>query len=98
MKQKQLLEIMTNQQKTYIVHNNQLSIPASLLYEDWNLMSFENYRKKCQRGKLVQSRMRNSKGKEKVALMSYHHLPEYIKTICIEKLGDPGQMKTQTIQ
>ncbi len=71
--------------KTYLYHNNILSIPASLLYDDWKVMSYENYKKKCQRRHLVTSRPGKGKGTE--ALLSYHDLPEPLKLLCIEKLG-----------
>ncbi|HAT3998589.1 TPA: transposase family protein [Elizabethkingia anophelis] len=77
---------MQQRKKTYIYHENILSIPASLLYDDWKLMSYSNYKKKCERGQLVRSRP--GKGKDSVALLSYHDLPEEIKAICIERLGD----------
>lgn len=70
--------------KSYTYHENVLSIPASLLYEDWGVMSRETYFKKCQRRQLIISR-RACRGCE--ALLSYHDLPEYIKDICKEKLG-----------
>jgi len=76
---------MQQRKKTYIYHENILSIPASLLYDDWKLMSRSAYDKKIQRGQLVSSR-RPCKGHE--ALLSYHDLPECIKAVCIEKLGD----------
>ena len=85
MKQKQLLEIMTNQEKTYTVYNNQLSIRASLLYEDWKLMSYKTYIRQCQREKLV--RTKRGVGTGNFALVSFHDLPNQIKAICIEKLG-----------
>ena len=74
-------------EKSYLYHNNVLSIPASLLYEDWQLMSYKYYNVNCFRGKLVRSREGKGKGNE--ALLSYHHLPEDIKEICKEKLGNP---------
>jgi len=76
---------MQEKVKTYIYHQNILSIPASLLYIDWGLMSYDAYLKKCERGELTRSRP--GKGKGSNALLSYHDLPEYLKIICIEKLG-----------
>lgn len=95
MKQNQLLEIMTNQEKTYIVFNNQLSIPASLLYEDWNLMTYSAYIAKCTRGKLI--RLKMGKGKGNYALLSFHDLPDKIKAICIEKLGRHKKMQIKNL-
>ncbi|MCW0518413.1 hypothetical protein OKE64_10755, partial [Riemerella anatipestifer] len=71
--------------KTYEYYNNILSIPASLLYEDWGVMSRDSYFKKCKKGELAVSR-RACRGN--YALLSYHDLPEEIKTMCKEKLGD----------
>ncbi|WP_052910342.1 hypothetical protein [Riemerella anatipestifer] len=72
--------------KTYEYYKNILSIPASLLYEDWGVMSYDVYKKKCQKKVLVRSR--DGKGEGNYALLSYHDLPEEIKTMCKEKLGD----------
>lgn len=72
--------------KDYEYHDNILSIPASLLYEDWCVMSYDVYKKRCQKGHLVRSR--DGKGKNNYALLSYHDLPEDLKEMCREKLGD----------
>lgn len=80
------------QPKTYTYHNNILSIPASLLYDDWRLMSYSAYLKNCQRKKLVQSREGKGLGNE--ALLDYYRLPEHIKEICKEKLGNPEDVTT----
>lgn len=79
-------------QKTYQYHNNVLSIPASLLYEDWGVMSYKNYNVSCYRRKLV--RTREGKGLGNEALLSYHDLPEHIKEICQQKLGKPEEVVT----
>ncbi|WPC10908.1 hypothetical protein LEQ04_09520 [Riemerella anatipestifer] len=71
--------------KTYEYYKNILSIPASLLYEDWGVMSYDNYKKQCRDKKIAVSR-RACRGN--YALLSYHDLPEEIKTLCKEKLGD----------
>ena len=86
---------MPNHAKSYQYHNHTLSIPASLLYDDWNLFKYRTYLSKCQRGRLVRSK--NGGGKGNFALLSYHDLPNDIKTLCIEKLGDYKKMKIQTI-
>ena len=87
---------MEIQYKTYVNYCHQLSIPASLLYDDWKIFSYENYKKKCLRKQLIRTRM--GKGKGSFALLSFHDLPEYIKIICMEKLGDYKTMKIPTIQ
>lgn len=76
---------MQNQVKSYQYHNHTLSIAASLLYNEWGIMSYENYKKKCQKRQLV--RTKEGKGKGNEALISYHDLPESIKAVCLEKLG-----------
>lgn len=75
----------------YIYHNHILSIPARLLYEDWGLMKYRTYLSYCERQKLIRSREGKGKGNE--ALLSYHDLPQWIKNICTEKLGDPNGAK-----
>lgn len=76
--------------KTYLYHNNILSIPASLLYEDWDLMSYSNYNIRCHRKQLIRSREGKGAGNE--ALLSFYHLPPDLQEICIEKLGKPEQV------
>ncbi len=73
--------------KGYIYYEHTLSIPASLLYEDWGLMSYTNYKQKCFKKQLIRSR--DGKGKGNEALLSYHDLPQWIKNVCIERLGSP---------
>ena len=84
---------MPNHTKSYQYHNHTLSIPASLLYNEWDILSYENYMKKCQRGQLIRTKM--GKGKGNFALLSYHDLPESIKVVCIEKLGHYKKNKIQ---
>lgn len=78
--------------KSYLYHNNILSIPASLLYEDWGVMSYINYKVSCHRKKLIRSREGKGLGNE--ALLDYHKLPEDIKDICKERLGHPQDVAT----
>ena len=74
----------------YQYQNNILSIPARLLYEDWGLMGYANYKLMCHRGKLVRTKEGRGAGNE--AFVSFHDLPFEIKTICIEKLQDPTKV------
>lgn len=71
----------------YQYHNNLLSIPARLLYEDWGLMAYKTYHTMCQRGKLIRTKEGRGAGNE--AFVSFHDLPFDIKTIAIQKLEDP---------
>lgn len=77
-------------EKGYTYHQGVLSIPARLLYEDWNLMAYKTYLSKCDRGELVRSRYGKGKGTE--ALLSYHDLPQEYKNVCIENLGEPDDV------
>ncbi|WP_369617836.1 hypothetical protein [Flavobacterium sp. CFS9] len=75
----------------YEYHNNILSIPAKLLYEDWGLISYGNYQKLCNRGKLIRTKEGRGPGNE--PFISFHDLPVHqgtdFKKVCIEKLKDP---------
>ena len=48
----------------YEYHNNILSIPARLLYEDWNLMAYKTYLSLCCRKKLIRTKEGKGKGNE----------------------------------
>lgn len=74
----------------YEYHNNKLSIPARLLYEDWGLMSFNTYGSYCTRGKLV--RTKEGKGLGNEAWVSFYDLPKPIKEFAQIKLGDPKKV------
>lgn len=75
----------------YEYHNNILSIPAKLLYEDWNLLSYDNYQNLCKRGKLIRTKEGRGPGNE--PFVSFHDLPVHqgvdFKKICIENLKNP---------
>jgi hypothetical protein len=77
---------MMMQAKSYQYYNNTLCIPASLLYDDWGLLSYKSYLMKCYRGQLI--RVREGKGKGNEALLSYHDLPQEYKMACKKNLGD----------
>ncbi|MBP7174573.1 MAG: hypothetical protein KBA33_11005, partial [Cloacibacterium sp.] len=69
--------------------NNILSIPARLLYEDWKVMKYKTYLSKCHRRQLI--RTREGKGEGNEAMLSYYELPNDLKELCKEKLGDPNK-------
>lgn len=79
----------------YEYHNNTLSIPAKLLYEDWALMAYETYKTWCKRGKLV--RTKQGRGASNEAYVSYKDLPLDIKNICLKELGDPKKVAVKNI-
>ncbi len=74
----------------YEYHNNILSIPAKLLYKEWGEMTYDNYKAKCKRGKLV--RTKNGHGAGNTAFVSFYDLPMDIQSRCIEELGDPKEV------
>ncbi len=80
---------------TYAYQNNILSIPARLLYEDWGVLSYENYLKQCGRGKL--RRTKSGKGKGNEAWVSYYDLPDILKDICVRNLGKPQEVMVANI-
>lgn len=83
----------------YQFHNNILSIPAKLLYNDWGLMTYDNYLKLANRGKLVRSR--KGKGSDSEALLSVYDLPVHngldYKAVCYQKLGNPKEVAIKNI-
>lgn len=74
----------------YEYHNNILSIPARLLYEDLGLMTYEAYKKLCVRKKLIRTKEGRGRGNE--AFVAFKSLPDDIKKICIQKMGDPKKV------
>ncbi|WP_281233464.1 hypothetical protein [Flavobacterium gelatinilyticum] len=78
----------------YEYHNNTLSIPARLLFDDWGLISYDNYQNLCKRGKLVRTKEGRGPGNE--PFVSFHDLPVHkgvdFKKVCIEGLGEPKEV------
>jgi len=78
----------------YEYHKNTLSIPAKLLYEDWGLITYNNYQNLCKRGKLVRTKEGRGPGNE--PFVSFHDLPVHqgidFKKLCIEGLGEPKEV------
>ncbi len=75
----------------YEYHNNTLSIPAKLIYEDWGLISYDNYQNLCRRGKLIRTKL--GKGADNEAYVSVYDLPIHkgidFKQICFHNIGNP---------
>lgn len=78
----------------YEYHNNILSIPARLLYEDWGLITYTNYQNLCKRGKLVRTKEGRGPGNE--PYVSFHDLPVHqgvdFKKLCKQSLGEPEEV------
>lgn len=80
---------------SYEFYNNTLTVPASLLYEDDDIMTEGNYQKYCQRGKM--NRAREGKGLGNYALVEFNSIPERFRVKIVEKLGYPPKKKTQSL-
>lgn len=72
----------------YEVYNNETAIPAWVLYEDLKITSYGTYKKMCVRGKL--KRVREGKGQDNYALVSFNCLPERFKKPVVDKYGEPN--------
>lgn len=73
----------------YQYHNNLLSIPARLLYDDLELMTYGNYKKLCVRGKL--KRTKEGKGKSNEAYVAFDSLEPQHQALIIDALGEPAK-------
>lgn len=71
----------------YQYHENLLSIPAKLLYDDLNLMSYKSYNMACYRGKI--KRTKEGKGKGNTAFVAFESLDKQHQAVIIEALGEP---------
>lgn len=88
---------MINTVKTYEYQNNLLSIPASLLYNDWKVITYRQYERwsLSENRKLI--RTKDGKGLGNEAFVSFYDLPQDIKQICIEKLGNPADVVVRNL-
>lgn len=83
--------------KGYEYHNNILSIPASLLYDDWQLITYNQYERWCKPSVRKLIRTKEGKGQGNEAYLSYHDLPIEFQKECIERLGDPADKEIVAI-
>ena len=74
----------------YAYRDNLLSIPARYLYEDWEVMSYENYKWKCRAGKLIRTAVGKGLGNE--AYVSFWDLPTKWQRLAVEAWGDPREL------
>lgn len=78
----------------YQYQNNILSIPAKLIYEDWELVSYDNFKQLCSRGKLIKTK--SAGGLDTMAWVSVYDLPVHrgvdFKQICFKNLGNPKEV------
>lgn len=71
----------------YQYHNNMLSIPASLLYKELQLLSYDVYQKWCTRGKL--KRTKEGKGEGNEAFVAFDSLPDEFQDAVVQVLDVP---------
>lgn len=71
----------------YQYHNNKLSIPAKVLYEDWKVVAYRTYLSYCQRGKFI--RTNEGKGKGNEAYVSFYDLDTAYQQRAIQEFGNP---------
>ncbi|MGC1471507.1 MAG: hypothetical protein WA775_02850 [Psychroserpens sp.] len=79
----------------YAHQNHILSIPAKLLYKEWNLITYNTYKSHCKRRKLIRTKEGRGPGNE--AYVSFYDLPIDIKRKCVEELGDPKEVVVRNI-
>ncbi|MFW2137138.1 hypothetical protein ACK2M7_12805 [Chryseobacterium sp. TY4] len=77
----------------YEFYQNTLTIPASLLYEDEEIMTQTNYKLLCHRGAI--RRAREGKGLGNYALVEFDTIPERFRVKIIAKLGYPPKKQVQ---
>lgn len=75
----------------YEFKNGTLSIPARLLYDEWQVMSYKNYNVACYRKKIIRTQEGRGQGNE--AWVSVFDLPRWLQTVCAKKLGDPAKQE-----
>lgn len=80
----------------YEYHNNKLSIPAHLLYDDWGLISYNQYKKWSNTStnntnrRLIRTQ---SAHRGQVAFVSFYDMPLDLQNEAIRRLGDPEEME-----
>lgn len=80
----------------YEYHNNILSIPAKLIYDEMELISKSLYYKWCTRGKLI--RTKEGKGKGNEAWVSFYDIAEeWVKNAVKARLGDPKKVVVRNL-
>ncbi len=78
---------------SYEFYQNTLTVPASLLYEDGEILTKPNYDKLCRVGKI--RRAREGKGLGNYALVEFDTIPERFRVKIIKKLGYPPKKQVQ---
>ena len=70
----------------YENYNNILGVNQTIFYQELAMLSYDNFQKWVQRGKL--NRLR-TKGRGRTGLIEFSSIPEEIKQLIIKKFGNP---------
>lgn len=73
-----------------VQYQNRLAVPANLLYEEMQLVTYDNYKKMCTRGKVV--KLRAGKGRDNHALVDLEYLPSDFKKAIYAKFPNPKKI------
>jgi hypothetical protein len=70
----------------YETYNNTIAINQEVFYDRLSILSYENFQKWCQRGKLNRIR---TKGRGRTGLIEFASIPEDLKNLLIRTFGNP---------
>ncbi|WP_228235898.1 hypothetical protein [Allomuricauda sp. M10] len=70
----------------YETYQNRLAIPAAILYDDLNLLTYTNYKQYCYTGKIKKIR---TGGNGRQALIEFASLPQMFREAVKNAFGDP---------
>jgi hypothetical protein len=70
----------------YETYNNTVAINQEVFYDSLSILSYENFQKWCQRGKLNRIR---TKGRGRTGLIEFASIPEDLKNLIIRSFGNP---------
>jgi len=79
----------------YKFYQNTLTVPAALLYKDFEILTKSNYDKLCRTGKL--NKVRAGGGLDNSALIEFDSIPERFRIQIVKKLGTPPKKNNQNL-
>lgn len=79
----------------YQFYQNTLTIPATVLYENSDIMSESNYKKLCSLGKI--NKVVTARGLGNKAQIEFDSIPERFRVQIVKKLGYPPKKNTQSL-
>lgn len=79
----------------YKFYHNTITIPATVLYENSDIMSEDNYKKLCSRGKI--NKIVTGGGLGNKAQIEFDSIPERFRVKVVKKLGVPPKKNTQNL-